>query len=72
MIHEQLNRLLPGSRQEAAEENIAAVLASQSKLLEEIREGQEEARSWRSRLRDMLISGIIGALLGVALSAIFL
>ena len=54
------------------EDRIAEILAEQSAKLEEIQQNQLEARSWSSRLPDIVISGIVGAVLGVLMSALFL
>jgi predicted HTH transcriptional regulator len=72
VLHSHLDRTLPTHQQAAVEANIAAVLAHQSALLEDIKQNQLNARSWKSRLPDIVVSAVVGAILGVVLSGLFL
>jgi len=49
-------------------ETLAIAIERQSKTIDELREEIKNSNSWKTKLRDNFISGLIGAILGVILT----
>ena len=52
--------------------NLSNLIYDQMVTIDKLRRSLEDTHSWRSKATDFAISGIVGAVLGVALSKIFL
>jgi hypothetical protein len=52
--------------------SLSNLIYDQMLTIDKLRHTLEENHSWKSKARDFAISGIVGAVLGVALSKIFL
>lgn len=48
--------------------SLGRAIARQSKIIEDLQEELKKTNTWRSKLRDYLIGGVIGALIGYLLS----
>ena len=69
MSPSEINNMLQNSSERYY---FADLLAAQSRKIDKIRQHQLESRSWRQRVPDLLLGALVGAILSVVLTKIFL
>lgn len=68
MTPDQVTQKLIASQAQPDLGRLGRAIARQSKIIEDLREELKKTNTWRSKLRDYLIGGAIGALIGYLLS----
>jgi predicted HTH transcriptional regulator len=72
MNHEEIHlKLKVFPKEDDAIDNLAIAIAQQSKIIEELRTEISNSNSWKTKIKDHLVSGIIGAVIGFLFSLAF-
>lgn len=68
MSPDELMHMLTPEPKKSEIEDLITVVSEQTKIIEELRDHVREGSSWKSKAKDYLVGGVIGAILGAVAS----